>query len=264
MITNERLSFSSAVKTWYRGPHVWLSLAWFEILIRYRRSTFGPFWITFNTLLFVGGVGTLYAGLLNQPTSIFLHHLAISIIIWQFFSGSITESAESLISSRELLLNTNITAATCILKTIAKNFIIFLHNLVVIILTYAIAFPNVGTDLLLFPFGLVALVANITWISFVVAIVSARYRDVPLIVAAILQLLFILSPVIWTPDMLPANSPFIALNPLTYILGAARSAVLQGGFNVFSFSLSSVFAVIGTSFAIHLYTSTKNRIPYWI
>lgn len=243
---------------------VWLRLAQFDIRLRYRNSTFGPLWITLNTAIFAASVGFLYAVLLNQPIREFLHHLATSIVLWQFLSATIVEGAEVMINNHDLILNTKISPASCIFRSVAKNTIILCHNIIIIFITLAIAYPNVGLNIPMFFVGVGLLAVHAAWISSIISIVSVRFRDVPLITASVMQLLFMLSPIIWTSKILPSSSPFLVYNPVAYIIDAARTPLLSGGTDYSSVLVSAVIAIVGSIAAYLLYRRTKHRIPYWL
>ncbi|TGS18145.1 hypothetical protein EN852_005845 [Mesorhizobium sp. M2E.F.Ca.ET.209.01.1.1] len=243
---------------------LWFRLAQFDIRLRYRNSTFGPLWITLNTAIFAASVGFLYAVLLNQPIKEYLHHLATSIVLWQFLSATVVEGAESVINANDLILNTKMSPASCVFRCVTKNFIILLHNLVVVAVTMVIAYPNVGLNFPMFFIGVGFLIIHATWISFIVAVVSARFRDVPLITASAMQLLFILSPILWASKVLPSGSLFLVLNPVSYMIDAARTPVLNGGTDYTSVLVSAAIALLGSLAAHALYRRTQHRIPYWL
>jgi ABC-type polysaccharide/polyol phosphate export permease len=243
---------------------IWLRLAQFDIRLRYRNSTFGPLWITLNTAIFAISVGLLYAVLFKQPAAEFIHHLATSIVLWQFLSGTITEGSETLINSHDLLLNTRISPASCIFRCVSKNAIILMHNVLIVFVTLVIAYPNSSYNIPMFVIGTALLTVHAAWISTIVSIVSVRFRDVPMITAAVMQLLFMLSPIIWTAKVVPAGSPFLVYNPVTYIIDAARTPLLAGGTDYMSVLVSAILAVAGSIAAYLLYRRTEHRIPYWL
>src|SRR5437763_530757 len=67
--------------------------------------------------------------------------------------------------------------------------------------------PVRWTTCMVFP-GLLLLSANLAWIGHCLAISSARFRDIPLIVGTILQLAIFATPVMW---------PVSALGPLEWV-----------------------------------------------
>jgi len=78
------------------------------------------------------------------------------------------------------------------------------------------------------------------------------------------RLLLMLSPIIWTAKVVPAGSPFLVYNPVTYIIDAARTPLLAGGTDYMSVLVSAILAVAGSIAAYLLYRRTEHRIPYWL
>ena len=62
----------SAWADWWEGTRrtdIWLTLAWFDIVLRYRRSMLGPLWITLSMGAMIGGMGPLYSSLFGNYES---------------------------------------------------------------------------------------------------------------------------------------------------------------------------------------------------
>jgi mannose-6-phosphate isomerase-like protein (cupin superfamily) len=54
----------SAWADWWEGTRrtdIWWTLAWFDIVLRYRRSMLGPLWLTLSMGAMIGGMGPLYS-----------------------------------------------------------------------------------------------------------------------------------------------------------------------------------------------------------
>lgn len=243
---------------------LWARLALNDISVRYRRSVLGPFWITATMLVFVVTVGFLYSGLFAQPSTQFLHHLAIGLVFWQFLSGCVNEGAGALINDKNMLLNTTISPFDIIMRVVARNFIIMLHNLPILVLTFAYAWPVVGLNFFIFMIGGTLVLLNAIWITIFVAIISARFRDIPPFVAVLTQLLFILSPIIWMSDRLPQKSAIIIFNPIGHIIDAVRSPLMDGGANYLALGVSATIAALGCLFAYVTYHRFKYRLAYWV
>ena len=242
---------------------LWYQLAWMDIAIRYRRSLIGPFWITLTMLVFVISVGYLYAGLFRQPVAGFLHFLSIGLVCWYFFSASIVESSDTYISGRDYLLNTTISPGDLLLRVVARNGIIMLHNWPVVLVTGLLSQGAAGWNIPVALVGLLLLIINVTWMSMIIALLSVRFRDVASMMSALLQLLFILSPIIWKPEILPERSVLVFGNPVYYLIEAVRSPLLADGPNWTAIGVSLVLAIAGTGLAAVAYNSLRPRIAFW-
>ena len=66
------------------------SLAWHDVVSRYRGSILGPFWITLSMGLMVAGIGFLYANLFKVPVNEFIPYVALGILTFTTFDLSPT------------------------------------------------------------------------------------------------------------------------------------------------------------------------------
>ena len=176
------------------GDYVWLHLAKQEVKQRYRRSVIGPFWITISTGIMVAGMGPLYSYLLKQPVGSYFQYIAISFVLWNFLSSSINDSCFSFISAEGFIKVVKLPYTTYILKILAKNFIVFLHNFVIILFVLFLYPPNYQY-FLYFLLGLFILLLNLFWITLLIGMLSARFRDIPQVVSSGMQILFFVTPI---------------------------------------------------------------------
>jgi ABC-type polysaccharide/polyol phosphate export permease len=238
-------------------------LALQDISDRYRRSTFGPFWITLSQLAFVFAVGTLYAKILGQSFRPYLHFLACGVLLWQFFAGVVADTASSLVEGRELLLNTSASPVVILIRALLRQVITFGHSLPVLLLTALIAQPVPHTNIALSVLGVLLLAANAACIGAALAIVSVRFRDVPLMLVPILQFLFIVSPIIWKRTEATAKNPLVAFNVVGMWIDAAR-APLVGDDATRYLAMSAGTLVVGVLCTLALYRRFEHRIAYWL
>ena len=83
-------------------------------------------------------------------------------------------------------------------RLVYRNVLILAHNFVIIPIVLVI-FPHriEWTRLLELVPGLVLVALNGVWISIFLGMISARFRDVPPIVASIVQVVFFMTPIVW-------------------------------------------------------------------
>ena len=169
------------------GDYVWFHLAKQEVKQRYRRSVLGPFWITISTGIMVVGMGPLYSYLLKQPVGPYFQYIAISFVLWNFISSTINDSCFSFISAEGFIKVVKLPYTTYTLKILAKNFIVFLHNFVIILFVLFFYPPPNYQYFLYFLLGLFILLLNMFWIALLIGMLSARFRDIPQVVSSGMQ-----------------------------------------------------------------------------
>lgn len=244
---------------------LWWSLAWQETKQRYRRSILGPFWITISTGVMVAAMGPLYGALLGQNISTYLQHLAVSLIIWHFISSCINESGAVFIASEGFIKQISLPLSLYIYRMIARNLIIFAHNIIIVVVVLLFIPPSDSLGILLFPLGFFLVVGNLFWVALLLALCSARYRDVPQLVGNLVQVAFFLSPIIWKVDMLSSNRRFLAeFNPLYHLIEVIRAPILGDPIYPLSWILCCTFFLFGSVVTFFVFARLRPRVPYWL
>ncbi len=139
-------------------------------------------------------MGPLYGALLKQNVGHYLQHLALSMIIWSFFSAYINESCGAFIGAEDYIRQIKLPLTVHLFRVLAKNIVTLLHNCLIILIVIAIYPPSNLGSLLLLPLGILLVLGNMVWIGLVLAIICARFRDIPLIVANLMQAAFFFRP----------------------------------------------------------------------
>lgn len=244
--------------------HIWFFLAWQDIKQRYRRSAIGPFWITISTGILVLAMGPLYGSLLKQDIGPYLQHLAISMIIWSFISGFINESCTAFISAEGYIKEIKQPLTVHLLRTLARNLLYLIHNLAIILIVLLFYPPDNPIMLLLVPLGFFLVFGNLYWMGLLLAVLCARFRDIPQVVTNLMQMMFFISPIIWKVDMLGRNRLAADANPFYHLLELIRTPLLGGQVSALSWIVSSTLLVGGGLMTLLLFSRFRSRIPYWL
>jgi lipopolysaccharide transport system permease protein len=151
-----------------------------------------------------------------------------------------------------------------ILRTLVRNAINLAHQVVIIVavLLWFHIFPGPGV-LWVVP-GLLLMVVNLSWVGLLLAMIATRFRDMPQIVAAVLQLVFFLSPIFWTPTKELANSPMVAANPFYFSIQTIREPLLYGTMPVQTATMLAPMAVAGWLLTILVYNETRRRVVHYL
>lgn len=253
--------FRGAVRRW----RLWISLAWLDVKQRYRRAVIGPFWITISMAVLVVSLGVLYAGIFRIDVAVFLPYIAAGFVTWFFFSNTVSDSTAVFIGAEGLIKYGGIPLSLHVLRLVFRNLIIGAHNITVMLLMYFWQPSLVTWNLLYLIPGLVLMIANLLWISLVVGVLCARFRDLPPIVGNLLQVLFFVSPIVYQRAALPENLAFIAyFNPVFYFVEVIRAPLLGEAPVPIAFAVLAVCAVAGWALAFRFFVRTRARVAYWL
>lgn len=241
---------------------LWLYMAWQDVLQRYRGSVLGPLWLTLSTAIMVGTLGILYAKLFEIDVAAYLPFLCLGILVWNFIVGILTEGCMAFVSADNVIRQIKLPYSTHIYRILCRNLIILAHNIVVYVVV-ALLFAIQPSSILLSLTGIGMILLNGAWCSLVLGLICARFRDVPLIVASLLQVAFFLTPIIWKPSLLGPQSYLAHLNPLYAFVDLVRAPLLGETPDPISWMVVAGITLAGWAFAIMFFARFRARIPYW-
>ena len=265
--TPRRAAVSSAIRDFAEGLRrweLWITLGWHDIRQRYRRSTVGPFWLTISMGAMVGGLAYLYAGLFGQSIEKYLPYVAIGIIVFSFISTTAAEACNVFIASSQMILQTKAPLSIYVYQMLWRNLLILAHNMVIYVVL--LVFFNVGAGVvsLLSLLGLALVILMGFWSGIILGTLSARFRDVPPIVASIMQVAFFLTPVFWVPGSLQGREVFAHLNPFYYLLEIVRMPLLgqvpPATMWLAVIGMNCIAAVV----ALLFFARFRARVAYWV
>lgn len=242
------------------------TLGWQDIRQRYRRSSLGPFWITISMGVMIGTIGLVFGQILNTPIHEYFPFLTAGIILWGYISAVVTDGCSGFISAEGIIKQLPIPLFVHIERMIWRNTLILFHNIVIFPLVFfALGRSFSWTVFLVIP-GFFLLVVNLAWVALVLAILCARYRDLPQIVGSVLQVAFYVTPIMWSPALMPNRFGInlLNLNPVFHLLEIVRSPLLGNLPGVENWVCSIAFAVLGWFFTLAIYGRYKRRIAYWL
>ncbi|OQA34706.1 MAG: Teichoic acid translocation permease protein TagG [Betaproteobacteria bacterium ADurb.Bin341] len=244
---------------------MWWSLAWQDTKQRYRRSFLGPFWITASTGILVLAMGPLYGALLGQNIASYLQHLAISLILWTFISTSINEAGSAFVGAENFIKQVALPLSVHVYRLISKNMVILAHNALIIVVVLVFLPLLFLQNLWLFPIGLLLVLGNLFGIALLLAVLSARFRDIPQLVSNVVQLAFFLSPFLWKADMLKPEHQFVAdFNPFYHFMEVIRAPLLGSAINMNSWLVVLFLLVLVNVTSFLVFARFRARVPYWI
>ncbi|WP_286281466.1 ABC transporter permease [Polynucleobacter sp. HIN8] len=241
-------------------------LAFLDIKQRYRRSFFGPFWITLSTAVMVGAIGLIFGSVLGADMSEFLPFLALGLIFWVYISGILQDCTVAFISSENLIKQVALPLSVYIFRIIFRNALILIHNLLILPFVYLILGKQIDSMIILFiPLSFIIVTIFLFSIGTILAVLCTRYRDLPQVVANIMQVFFYLTPIVWMPSLKPSEivSYVLQFNVFNYVLSVLRDPFL--GINPTS---KTIILSLITSFfffvAYLMLKKYKHRVVYWL
>lgn len=243
---------------------MWWMLAKNDVIRRYRRSRVGQLWLTLSMGVMIFGMGAVYASLFGTSMADYLPHLGTSLVLWGMISSTIIESCTSFTENENIIRQIALPRFTYTLRTISRNIFVFAHNLIILPILYFITGSALNFNILLFIPGFIIVLANLAWIGYVLAIISARFRDIPQIVASVVQIAFFVSPVVFKPSQLRIDHPVLILNPFASMLDVMREPLLGHAPSAISYLILAILLVFGWLTTLSFAGKYSHRVVYWL
>ncbi|HHX85107.1 MAG TPA: ABC transporter permease, partial [Actinomycetales bacterium] len=273
-IVNDSQTFRRAVGDLRQGMQqreLWLSLGWQDIKQRYRRSTLGPLWITIATGVMAAALGLLYSILFQIPLAEFLPHVTVGLILWGFISGCIKDGAEVFISNEGLIKQLPSALSVHVYRLVWRQFLFLCHNLVIWLALMVIYPRPLGWDLLLAIPGLALIIVNGVWVAMLFGILATRFRDISPLLDSLVQLLFYMTPIVWTTATLKEQGGQVAerariaeLNPLFHYLEIVRAPMIGQPIAAYHWWIVLGCTAVGLALAFLALRTFRARVPYWV
>lgn len=255
-----RWDFVSGLHLW----EMWSRLSLNEVRRRYRRTMLGPMWVTVSLLVFATAMSFVWAGLWKQNVVEFLPFLLSGLVPWTLIASMIGESTAVFLAGESLMKARQFPYSILVYGAIARNVVIFGHNLVGYFLVAVLCgVPLTFSTLLVVP-GLVLVILNCGWICVLAAVFCLRFRDFQQIVASLLQIAMFITPVFWAANQLQGKRAILVhLNPLHHMIDLLRQPLLglMAKPESWIFCISS--AILGWALAYWVFALKRHRLTYW-
>lgn len=242
----------------------WIQLGGVDIASRYRRSVLGAFWIVLVNSLTIIAIGIVYSSLFGINLATYFPFFVVGYIFWLWISSSIVEMSSALTSYRYILVNNAVTPMAVFARIFARNLLIFLHNLPIILVVLAIYGPDYDWRVLIFiPNFLIVsvlLLAGTGMLTFF----AARYQDIQHLITASIGVLFLITPIIWSPDILTERAYIASINPLTHVMELLRAPLLGGMPTQLNYVVCLVLLVLCLFGFVRTYTRCQKLFMFWI
>ncbi|WP_279061292.1 ABC transporter permease [Bilophila wadsworthia] len=237
-----------------------------DMNLRYRRSKFGPFWITISMGIQILTLGLVFGQLFGTSIHKFLPFLAIGIILWSYLTSIVSEGCSSFIVAEGLITQLDLPIAFHFFRLVWRSFLFLIHDAVIIPLVFFVMLYPINWSCLLFIPGFLLLTINISWMGMITGIFCTRFRDFPQLIASILQIFFYVTPIMWMPELMPerASRIILDLNPFYHLISVVRDPIMGTIPSIASYLVCCIMAVTGWVIATLLLGRYRDRIAYWL
>ena len=206
-------------------------LVWRDVVVRYKQTFLGVAWAllvpVFTATVYVivfGRFADFPAGDVPYPSLVIA-----GVLPMQYFASALTGSSLSLASNLPLVTKVYFPRVLLPLAAVIVPMIDFIVGLPVLLalMWYYDTWPG-GAEVLLAPAFMLLAFVTALGIGLFLSALNVRFRDVRYMIPVFLQVLPLLSGVMYAVDQIPVKWQWIlAVNPMTAVIAGWRWAVLD-------------------------------------
>jgi ABC-type polysaccharide/polyol phosphate export permease len=249
-----------ALRSW----RLWTKFANDDLRARFRRSWVGPFWLVLTTIIFVGALSLVYSTLFKADIRNYMPFVAVGVVVWWFISAVASESVVTFVEAESFIRQVRLNLFVYVFRVVWRNALVFAHHFVVALATvFILAFP----DLRLLPLaavGVLLLLQQGLWLAPLLGLIGTRFRDLHPIISSLLQVMFFVTPIMWSPSLLGDRQWIADFNPLHSLIAVVRDPLLGTVPGLATYAIVLGMTLAGFLLAILAYGKFKARVVYWL
>lgn len=244
---------------------LWWLLGLNDIRQRYRRSSLGQFWITLSMAAFIGAIGIVYSVLFNTPIQEYLPYLAVNMIVWTLISVLFNEGCSVFTQSESYIRQERLPKTIFLMRLLVRNVLVFGHNALIIPVVFLLfRVPVSWTALLAIP-GLLIVLVNGFLAALFLGIVCTRFRDLPQIVANVVQIAFFVTPVMWQRQQITGRHAYVLeFNPFASHLSVVADPLLGKMPSLADYGGCLLTTIVSLAVVLPFFARFRERIVYWL
>lgn len=242
------------------------ALARSDIMHRYRGSVLGPFWLTLSTAVMLVALGLLYGRLFRMDLATYLPWLSVSLIVWNMIAQMISDATSCLTSAQDVIRQIPLPYSVHALRVVFRNALVAAHNLPLIAVVFAAFGVAPGWTMLLALPGLALIAIGAFAAAGLLGMLCARFRDIPPIVGAIMQIAFFCTPVLWPPSLLGEWEWLATINPFFAVMETVRAPLLApvGAHLLLEWLSALIWTGMLAVCAWAFFVRFRGRIAFWV
>ena len=218
------------VRELWHYREVMFRLVWRDVVVRYKQTFLGVTWSLLVPALTTTVYVIVFGKFANFPhgNTAYPSLTAAGVIPMQYFASAVTASSMALVSNLPLVTKVYFPRILLPMAAVVVPIFDLLVGLPVLIVLMAVydTWPD-SWAVLLAPAFLALAVVTALGIGFLLSTFTARWRDVPYMIPVFLQILPLVSGVMYALDQIPVKWQWLfSFNPMAGVISGWRWAIL--------------------------------------
>ncbi|AIL66195.1 ABC-2 type sugar transporter (plasmid) [Rickettsiales bacterium Ac37b] len=232
---------------------------------RFARSKLGQVWLSISMFINMCIIGVIWSLIWKIPVAKYLPYVGIGHFIYMFAAQTVNESTGVFVANARLYINQKLPLSLSIFAHIYKNIIIFLYNIPIIIGLFLWSpYTSLNLDIYFIP-GVILTLLFLVFVSYTLAMLCVRLRDLIQIINIIMQSVFLLTPIMWETNTIPEKYiNYLYVNPFAAILDIWRTPLLGGSTLYLSYLSLFIWVIVLIFISFLVNKKFSKNIVFWM
>ena len=259
-------NIAKTVRYGWKTRRTWWFTATARTRDRFARTKLGSFWLGLSNLLSVAVLGIVYGRVFDvEDFNKYIVYLGLGLTIWNTIASSLQSAPGLFKSNAANLKNTNLHPIFYTLEEWSFQMQTFLQSFALVVLVLTIFQPTLITNLItvgLLP--LANLLLFLYWFPVLLCLAGAEFEDFYQLVPIVIQLVFLLSPILYEKKALAQLSWTADVNPFYIVLSGLRNSLINGSIDVHRSIAFVAINIFGMALSISLLEKQKRKLPFLV
>jgi len=250
----------------WKTRRFWFFTATSRTRSRFARTTLGSFWLGFSNLLSIAALGIVYGTVFAVgDIKSYCVYLGIGLVIWNAISSSVSSAPNLFSNNSQNIRNLNISAISYTFEEWAFQIQTFFQSFILVFFVLLFINNDLMLNLLFFSWlPLANLMIFLYWFPLLICLIGVKYTDFSQLVPVILQVVFLVSPILYRKESL-SNLEWITNYNLIYkILDPLRLSLIEGIVNYQDLLIILFINILGLAISFILLNKKLKELPFLV
>ncbi len=248
----------------FKTRKAWWFTATSRSRARFARTTLGSFWLGVSNLLSISTLGIVYGTVFSVENfrSYFIY-LGFGLVVWNTICASISNSPQLFAHNSSNIKSMNLNPIFYTLEEWSFQVQTFLQSFVLVFFVFIFFKFSLLINFFLYSWlPLLNLFLFIYWFPVIVCLISVRYSDIAQLVPIILQLVFLISPILYRKESLGSLAWITDMNVIYQVLDALRDSIVEGYINYRGSLILLIANIISILITLQLLNKENKKLPF--
>ena len=236
-----------------------------DISLKYRRTILGNIWNILTYLITISIISFVWSFVIDVSIREYFPKLFIGFTTFYLILSFSSQSYDLLYGQHQgIILSLGVKINEVILRHAIFVILEYLQLIPFYFIIILISGIEISINTLLFIPGLFLVFINGYWMLFLISLICARFRDLGLLISAIMSTTLLLTPILWDKERLGAYENYVYLNPFTSMIEVVRDPLIANAVNPIAYYFLIFYFIFGFFICSVFYKKKYKFFNFWL